>query len=444
RLVMELPAGVTVERTFAASGQHYLVVDEGPGGKALWRTDGTDAGTVKLSGNLASFSHAITVGSKLFFALPRPDASLEMWASDGTAAGTVKALEVTNPTPGETELRLASHVATNNQLYLSIHTVQNGARGPLSVQLWRADGTAKGSVKLVGPQLPEQGVEPPNLVAVNGTVVFGAKDPDGTSPDKLRGQELWQSNGTRGGTFLIQELDLNGSSNPHAFAIAGSKIFFVARGTNSGFTLWALPVACVPAKPAPPREPPPPPPATGIRCPSDMVVEATGPDGAEVRFAATAINGPTPAYDHEPGSRFPLGVTQVTASTNGTNGPTHCSFTVTVRDTTAPQIFCAEHLWVRTWKPGDAEIQYAEVGAWDAVSIPEVTYSQPPGSLFSEGTNEVVATATDAMGNQASCVLSITVQPITCAASPGSVSLWMLLAAAPLLWLRARVRRQNV
>jgi hypothetical protein len=95
---------------------------------------------------------------------------------------------------------------------------------------------------------------------------------------------------------------------------------------------------------APPRpdilyEPDTTPPA--LTLPADQIVEATGPDGAIVTFSGSAhdnLDGVVPiTFGPLPGSRFPLGTTTVKADASDTWGNTASgSFTVTVRDTTAP------------------------------------------------------------------------------------------------------------
>ena len=78
-----------------------------------------------------------------------------------------------------------------------------------------------------------------------------------------------------------------------------------------------------------------------LNVPADLVVEATGPDGAVVNFAASAtdlIGTPLAVtYSKQPGSVFLIGTTQVNVSTTDIYGTTVTgSFRVTVQDTTAP------------------------------------------------------------------------------------------------------------
>ncbi len=105
----------------------------------------------------------------------------------------------------------------------------------------------------------------------------------------------------------------------------------IAELTGTVFAV-ALVFSEPPPPPPPPGPPSPPPPGPvgngGVRLilPVNMVVVATGPDGAIVTFTATASNGATVNCTPTSGSRFPIGKTIVTC--NG--GGVFSTFTVTV------------------------------------------------------------------------------------------------------------------
>jgi len=335
--VLDFPSGATVQQVLPADGRTYLVLDEGAAGLSLWRTDGTAAGTARVKDGLAGFEHPFTVGSKLFFEVPKPGAALELWASNGAEADTQPVLAYTSDRPRASSVSLATRLGANG-LYYFVLTTEAGTT-PLAMQLWRSDGTPAGTFPLVEPLLSELEAGAPKLVAVNRRVIFSAGDPDGTAPEQRRGQELWQTDGSTQGTYLIQDV-VNGaaSSYPHGLVIAGAKLYFAAKGEDTGFGLWALPVPCLPAPKAPPLAPSTP----GITCPGNLRVDAQGPDGANVSYPSALTSGGAPAaYDVPSGSRFPVGETTVTAFT--TSGPqAQCTFKVTVNAVaTPPQATCA-------------------------------------------------------------------------------------------------------
>jgi hypothetical protein len=80
-----------------------------------------------------------------------------------------------------------------------------------------------------------------------------------------------------------------------------------------------------------------------LSLPASITAEATGPGGAAVSFSATSadiVDGSVPVTcDPASGSTFPLGTTTVQCTaTDAHNNTAHGSFTVTVRDTTPPNI----------------------------------------------------------------------------------------------------------
>jgi ELWxxDGT repeat protein len=74
------------------------------------------------------------------------------------------------------------------------------------------------------------------MAAVGRRVYFGATD--GRS-----GVELWTSDGTRRGTFQVQDINPgSGSSSPAGFVVVGQCLYFAAHDGEHGFELWALPI----------------------------------------------------------------------------------------------------------------------------------------------------------------------------------------------------------
>ncbi|RKH68914.1 HYR domain-containing protein [Corallococcus llansteffanensis] len=157
-----------------------------------------------------------------------------------------------------------------------------------------------------------------------------------------------------------------------------------------------------------------------LTCGADVVVEATGRTGTAVDFATpTAVDavtsGPALVVSHEPGALFPLGVTRVSAKATDVAGNIgQCAFTVTVRDTTAPDVGCPAPLTVEAQDATGASVSFSVPAPRDTVTAsPSVSLSQAPGSHFPLGTTEVVLSATDDAGNTASCSFTITLQDTT-------------------------------
>ncbi len=102
-------------------------------------------------------------------------------------------------------------------------------------ELWRSNGTAAGTFMLRDIDPGAGDSRPSDITNVSGTVFFYAND--GT-----HGRELWRSNGTAAGTFLLKDINpgRNGSytvSSDGLINVNGT-LFFAANNGVSGDELW--------------------------------------------------------------------------------------------------------------------------------------------------------------------------------------------------------------
>lgn len=159
------------------------------------------------------------------------------------------------------------------------------------------------------------------------------------------------------------------------------------------------------------------------------VMEATGPTGAIVTYAAATATDPiitsaTPlviTYSKASGTLFPLGDTTVEITATDSEGNHGFgSFVVTVRDTTAPVVAPIDPLIAEATSPNGATLSFSAATATDAVTAsPTITYARN-GSVFAFGPTVfplgntlVTATATDAAGNSTAVNFTVTVQDTT-------------------------------
>jgi len=80
-------------------GTTYFTANDQTHGLELWKTDGTEAGTMMVkdvnSGSTGSSPHELTdFNGTLFFVADDGATGSELWMSDGTAAGTVQVCDV--------------------------------------------------------------------------------------------------------------------------------------------------------------------------------------------------------------------------------------------------------------------------------------------------------------------------------------------------------------
>lgn len=148
--------------------------------------------------------------------------------------------------------------------------------------------------------------------------------------------------------------------------------------------------------------------------PSDFSVEATGPAGAVVTYAASATDpGGVSSQSCSPasGATFALGTTTVNCTAMDTHGNTGtASFNVTVVDTTPPALMLPPNLAVTALDASGAMVTFA-ASAVDLVDGPvAVTCTPASGSTFPLGTTAVNCSAADTRGNTANGSFTVTVQ----------------------------------
>ena len=155
-----------------------------------------------------------------------------------------------------------------------------------------------------------------------------------------------------------------------------------------------------------------------LALPSDLTAEAAGPAGVGVSFTATAsdlVSGALPvACQPVSGAIYPLGDTLVTCSATDSAGNTGSgSFTITVVDTTAPDVSVPADISQEATGPGGAPVAFT-ASAQDLVDgSVETTCDHDAGDTFALGETLVTCSATDTAGNTGSGSFTITVVDTT-------------------------------
>jgi len=207
------------------NGTLFFAANDGINGRELWKSDGTDAGTTLVK-NIHSLSgsnpsNLVGNGSIIYFVADDGANGAELWKSDGTDAGTLMVKDIN--TSGNSDP--ASLIVLNGVLYF---TATNGSGGR---ELWKSDGTNGGTV-LVKDINAVGGSDPVSLTILNGLLYFSADN--GTA-----GRELWRTDGSSAGTTMVMDINTGGSSNPTALTRIGFKLFFGANDGTHGNEIWA-------------------------------------------------------------------------------------------------------------------------------------------------------------------------------------------------------------
>lgn len=158
--------------------------------------------------------------------------------------------------------------------------------------------------------------------------------------------------------------------------------------------------------------------APSLVIPEALTVEATGAAGAVAEFEAAAldlVDGALPVTcDPASGSLFALGATTVDCTVADSRGNAASgSFTVSVVDTTAPELTLPAPITAEATGPAGAAVPFTAT-ATDAVDADvTVVCTHASGATFPLGATQVECTATDDSGNAVTAAFSITVVDTT-------------------------------
>lgn len=148
---------------------------------------------------------------------------------------------------------------------------------------------------------------------------------------------------------------------------------------------------------------------------ADVTAEATGPNGAIVKYRPAKVRGAASvAYSKRSGTRFRLGTTIVRITARNAAGTAHAKFKVRVVDTKAPTIAATADVTAEATGPTGATVAYTPPSAKDVVDGDVAPSCSPAaGSVFALGSTSVTCTAQDRAGNQASATFNVKVADTT-------------------------------
>ncbi|XXF80127.1 hypothetical protein P2318_10360 [Myxococcaceae bacterium GXIMD 01537] len=260
----------------------FFSADDGVHGRELWVSDGTPAGTHLVKDILPGAQGAIPssdsvtflpAGGFVYFGIYDPARGAALWRSDGTDAGTTLVKDffdspdsffVSPATEGpDGTIYYSTNIDYLVTLWrlgpggdaVALDTVGNGSfygftwlgdvlvyvrhfDGPEAV-LARTEGTPETTYDLADfGRLSGVAESPRDLTRLGGKVYFGAGDLP-TGGELERGAELWRTNGTRAGTGMVKDIVPGPeSSSPRDLQVLGGRLFFAAEGGQAGRELW--------------------------------------------------------------------------------------------------------------------------------------------------------------------------------------------------------------
>ncbi|BBO34408.1 ELWxxDGT repeat protein [Lacipirellula parvula] len=231
------------------NGELYFTADDGVHGRELWKSNGTEVGTVMVkdirtgtyeytpSGGGAAQTRPApsnpgllrVMNGTLYFVANDGTHGAELWKTDGSEAGTslVKDIRAGADSPFTTSSVI--EVVGN----LLMFTANDGTHGD---ELWKSDGTEAGTalVKDITPGATGNLSYFAGFEVIDGVLYFGA---DNT----VNGKELWKSDGTEAGTVMVADVSPGtgaSSSFPIYMTQVNGTLYFSAYTTATGRELW--------------------------------------------------------------------------------------------------------------------------------------------------------------------------------------------------------------
>ncbi|MHC4897010.1 MAG: ELWxxDGT repeat protein [Planctomycetota bacterium] len=237
------PSSSLPARFVHVHGTVFFSAAEAVNGHALWKTDGTPAGTVLVKdffpgpGGGVQPRELTGLGGLLVCYADDSVNGAELWASDGTTKGTYMIKDIN---PGNQGRPVYMDPPTNltvwkGKIYFS---ARNGTHGR---ELWVTDGTAAGT-RMVADIYKGNNYSdslPSYLTPVGNTLFFFAFEP-------TTGWELWKTDGTGSGTSLVKDVWpgkeptlMTHNKFPFATGILnGNTLLFAAPNAKHGYELW--------------------------------------------------------------------------------------------------------------------------------------------------------------------------------------------------------------
>ncbi|MDF9797210.1 ELWxxDGT repeat protein [Catalinimonas alkaloidigena] len=211
-------------------GYTFFIADDGLHGRELWKTDGTEVGTVLVKDINPGSHHGfredpynnityLTIFKEEIYLIADDGIhGLELWKSNGTEVGTVMVKDINN---GSNESGISEWTEFNGELYFSAQDGDN------TYELWKSDGTEDGTLMVEGENAKTTLSESPeHLTVMDGTLYFSALD---HNDYKVK---LWKYNGNT--TSIVYAVD---ASYSYMLAI-DSTLYFVGNDEINGLEVW--------------------------------------------------------------------------------------------------------------------------------------------------------------------------------------------------------------
>ena len=209
-------------------GELFFSADDGISGMELWKSDGTNSGTVIVSNIAANGSSSwpgqkISVGDTLFFTANDGTSGNELWKSNGTYSGTSLVKDIV---AGPSDGGVSNMIEFDGDLYFIAYSSSPGV-GTQGTEVWRSNGSDSGTVRISGSPVTDDSSA--LYLTRAGDRLYYVDEAYGNSA----GIELFSFTPEDGIALAVDTRPGWQSSDTRNLFALGEKVFFVA---NDGFS----------------------------------------------------------------------------------------------------------------------------------------------------------------------------------------------------------------
>jgi ELWxxDGT repeat protein len=212
----------------SAGTKAYFLANTTAAGQQVWVTDGTGAGTRQVTNIVAtdqSYGTPILLGliaTNLVFAQIVSDNTMQLFMTDGTAAGTTTLSSFAANQYG----RIVDNIAINNKIYVAL----DSGLSCCAPDLWATDGTSAGTVRIDSNEgYPTFHLQPSSLEAFGESVALL------TDTENQGVQLSTVDTATNALTILATG---PGASYGSTIAAMDGFVLYLSGSPNSGQQLW--------------------------------------------------------------------------------------------------------------------------------------------------------------------------------------------------------------
>jgi ELWxxDGT repeat protein len=225
--VMSFAPGEYLYGLFNGYGTLYFIKGGATYGYELWKTDGTEAGTVIVkdinAGSASSNPYSLTAfNNKIIFSATQGNHGYELWITDGSESGTTEVKDINKTTTDN--FNPYNITAYTHGVMFTAYTAKHGTR------LYKSDGTDAGT-KLLNDSITSDNTTYFYNFSSKGDKVYF----EGIN---AAGYAIYETNGTNNDTKRVTRFDSN-YIYKYSIADNGTVFYAIYNSFTGVYELWA-------------------------------------------------------------------------------------------------------------------------------------------------------------------------------------------------------------